>query len=104
MHNLLPLHALTAANVLFGQHVLHRDYETRSRAVLKTIGAARYAAELTTEVLCCAYAIDNDPVQLWRPGDPVPSEFVVAAQNPNSIVAAFNESRSRSWRRATAGR
>src|SRR5262249_25515556 len=32
-----------------------------------------------------------DPVQLWRPGDPVPTEFVLAAQNQNWVVAAFND-------------
>jgi DNA polymerase len=71
---------------------LHRDIETRSRASLKLVGAQRYAADPSTEVLCCAYAVDNDPVQLWRPGDPVPTEFVIAAQNRNWIVAAFNDS------------
>jgi DNA polymerase bacteriophage-type len=91
MHNPLPLHALTAANVLFGQHVLHRDYETRSQAILKIVGAQRYAADSSSEVLCCCYAVDDDPVKLWRPGYPVPSEFLVAAQNPNWIVAAFND-------------
>jgi DNA polymerase bacteriophage-type len=72
-------------------HVLHRDYETRSRAVLKTIGAQRYAADPSTEVLCCAYAVDDGPGQLWRPGDPVPSEFMAAANNNNWVVAAFND-------------
>jgi DNA polymerase len=72
-------------------HVLHRDYETRSQAVLKTVGAQRYAIDPTTEVLCCCYAIDDEPVQLWRPGDPVPTEFVVAEQNKNWVVAAFND-------------
>jgi DNA polymerase bacteriophage-type len=72
-------------------HVLHRDYETRSQATLKTIGGARYAAASTTEILCCCYAADDDPVKLWRPGDPIPSEFIAAAHNPNWIVAAFND-------------
>jgi hypothetical protein len=71
--------------------VLHRDYETRSRSILKIVGAQRYAADSSSEVLCCCYAVDDDPVRLWRPGDPVPSEFVVAAQNQNWIVAAFND-------------
>jgi RAB protein geranylgeranyltransferase component A len=31
--------------------VLYRDYETRSRAVLKTIGAQRYAADLVPKFL-----------------------------------------------------
>src|SRR5262249_35673425 len=76
--------------VPFGQHVLHRDFETRSRAVLKTVGAARYAAD-STEILCICYATDNDPVKLWRPGDPTPTEFIIAAQNKNWVVAAFND-------------
>src|SRR5215472_11048322 len=91
MHNPLLLHALTAADVRFGQHVLHRDYDTRSQAILKIVGAQRYAADSSSEVLCCCYAVDDDPVKLWRPGDPVPSEFVVAAQNRNWIVTAFND-------------
>src|SRR6516225_10235627 len=87
----LPLLAATAADIPRAPHVLHRDYETRSRIVLKTVGAHRYAADLSTEVLCCAYAVDQDPVQLWRPGDSVPIEFIEAAQNPSWIVAAHND-------------
>jgi DNA polymerase bacteriophage-type len=69
-------------------HVLHRDYESRSRTVLKIAGTFKYATDRTTEVLCCAYAVDDEPVQLWTPGDPVPAEFVEAANNPNRIVCA----------------
>jgi DNA polymerase len=72
-------------------HVLHRDFETRSRAILKTVGALQYAADPSTEVLCCAYAADDELVKLWRPGDPVPTEFMTAAQNRNWIVAAHND-------------
>ena len=50
-------------------HVLHRDYETRSQVRLQLVGVHRYAADPSTEVLCCAYAIDDEPVQLWTPGD-----------------------------------
>ena len=38
--------------------------------------------------MCCAYAVDDEPVQLWTPGDPVPAVFVEAATNPNWIVCA----------------
>jgi DNA polymerase len=72
-------------------HILHRDYETRSRAILKTVGAQRYAADVTTEILCCAYAADDDPVKLWRPGDPVPDAFIAAANSKNWIVVAHND-------------
>src|SRR5262249_12416356 len=82
---------LSAASVPFGQHVLHRDIETRSRAILRTVGAQRYAADCSTEVLCICYAADSDAIKLWRPGDPVPQEFVVAAQSQNWIATAFND-------------
>jgi DNA polymerase len=72
-------------------HVMHRDYETRSRAVLKTVGAHRYAADPSTEIFCAAYAADDGPVQLWRPGDPVPTEFIEAARNPAWTVVAHND-------------
>ena len=71
-------------------HVLHRDYETRSRLDLKRVGAFKYAADPSTEVLCCAYAVDDSPVQLWKPGNPVPPEFVEAAANPGWLAVAHN--------------
>jgi hypothetical protein len=73
------------------EHVVHRDFETRSRAILKVVGAHRYAADPGTEVICAAFALDQGPVQLWLPGDPVPPEFVEAARNPSWIVAAHND-------------
>ena len=72
-------------------HVLHRDYETRGSCVLRTVGAHHYAADPHTEVLCCAYALDDGPVQLWVPGDPIPPEFAEAARNPSYFVAAHND-------------
>src|SRR5262245_61153469 len=69
-------------------HVLHRDYETRSHAILKTVGPYKYATDPSTEVLCCAYAVDDEPVQLWTPGNPVPAEFIEAANNLSWIVCA----------------
>jgi DNA polymerase bacteriophage-type len=69
-------------------HVLRRDYETRGEAILRTIGTHKYASDPRTEVLCCAYAVDDEPVQLWTPGNPVPPEFIEAAKNPASVVCA----------------
>jgi DNA polymerase len=73
------------------QHKLHRDCETRSRILLKTVGAAKYAAHPSTEPLCVAFAIDDDPVQLWLPGDPVPQAFIEAARNSNWLIAAHHD-------------
>ena len=69
-------------------HHLHRDYELRSRSMLRSVGTHRYATDPSTEVLCCAYAVDHEPVQLWVPGDPVPLEFIEAAENPDWDAAA----------------
>jgi DNA polymerase len=41
-------------------------------------------------VWCCAYAVDDQSVKLWRPGDPVPPEFMHAAADPNWLVGAHN--------------
>jgi DNA polymerase len=49
-------------------HVLYRDYETRSTIDLQKTGAWKYASHPNTEVICCAYAIDDDPPEIWIPG------------------------------------
>ena len=72
-------------------HVLHRDYETRSRVDLRKIGVHRYAADPSTEILCAAYAVDEGPVQLWRPGNQIPAEFLEAAADPNWTVCAHGD-------------
>ena len=36
-------------------HILHRDVEARSQVDLRKVGAARYAADPSTEALCAAY-------------------------------------------------
>jgi DNA polymerase len=71
--------------------ILFRDYETRSRLDLRDMGAWRYAAHPTTDVWCCAFVVDDGPIKLWVPGDPIPPEFVEAAQNPEWLVSAFND-------------
>jgi DNA polymerase len=72
--------------------VLYRDYETRSALDLTKVGAWRYATHETTDVWCCAYAVDDGPVKLWLSGDSVPEEFLTAANNPEWLVSAFNDS------------
>lgn len=44
---------------------LHLDYETRSRADLKAVGAYRYAADPSTEILLCGVALDDQEPRLW---------------------------------------
>ena len=67
------------------------DFETHSTLDLPDVGAWRYATHPTTDVWCCAYCVDDGPVELWLRGDPTPPEFIEAAQNPNWLVHAFND-------------
>jgi DNA polymerase len=53
---------------------LSLDFETRSRAPLKTCGAEVYAAHPSTEVLCLAYAFGSGAVKSWVPGEPFPAD------------------------------
>jgi DNA polymerase len=49
--------------------VIYLDFETRSAANLKKIGAFLYAQDESTEVMCNAYSFDDSPVvRLWHPG------------------------------------
>ena len=43
--------------------ILHRDYETRSTLDLKKVGVWKYATHPTTDVWCCAYAVNDGPVR-----------------------------------------
>jgi DNA polymerase len=69
-------------------HVLHFDVEGRNRINIKLSGGDLWAQ--TATILCLAYAVDDGPVKLWWPGDPVPVAFIEAARNPLWIVTAFN--------------
>src|SRR6516165_106965 len=71
-------------------NILHRDYESRGIIRLDHTGAWKYAADRRTQILCCAYCVNDEPVKLWTPNDPVPPEFIEAAQNPEWLVAAHN--------------
>jgi len=61
------------------------DIETRSLLDLRKVGAARYARHQSTDVWCVGYAIDDQPVQIWLPGEPVP-EAIAAAD----VIVAHN--------------
>ena len=71
--------------------ILLRDYETRSQLLLKAVGSWKYSTHASTDVWCCAYAVDDGPIELSIPGDPVPPAFIEAANNPDWLVAAFND-------------
>jgi len=51
---------------------IYLDFETRSTCDLKSRGVYNYAQDLTTEVLCMSYAVDDGEVGTWLPGQPLP--------------------------------
>jgi hypothetical protein len=90
------------------ERLLFRDFETRSTVELTRAGAWRYATDPTTQVICVGYAIDAEPVQIWRAGQPIPEVFFAAERDPRWLIVAHNAQFVRSSRacsaHATAGR
>jgi DNA polymerase len=62
------------------------DFETRSRADLREVGAYRYAEDPSTEAICVALAEENDGVVLVQ--DPTPEGL--ARQFDGQILVAHN--------------
>lgn len=52
------------------------DFETGSRADLKKTGAARYAEDPSTRILCLAYMLPGKQVKVWREGQPFPTDLI----------------------------
>jgi DNA polymerase len=48
------------------------DFESRSTCDLTVAGAYNYAQDASTQVLCMAYAHDDEEVQVWTPDQPFP--------------------------------
>lgn len=80
---------------------LHHDFETFSEVNLKTVGGSVYARHPSTELLMCAYAFDDGPVQQWTPaaGEPMPDDLAEGLEDPDTFLFAWNAPFERSiWR------
>jgi len=62
------------------------DFETRSRCDLKAHGVYNYCRDPSTDVLCMSWAFDDDEVQTWLPGQPLPDEV----RNHTGQIRAHN--------------
>jgi hypothetical protein len=71
--------------------ILRHDYETYSVVSLKKVGAWRYATHPSTGIWCMAYAVDDGPICIWKPGDPIPPEFIEAERNPDWRTSAHSD-------------
>jgi DNA polymerase bacteriophage-type len=55
---------------------LQIDFETRSPLDLRKVGVYRYATHPDTDIVCMAYAFDDEDVRLWVRRDDVPERIV----------------------------
>lgn len=67
---------------------LFLDFETRSKADLRRVGAHRYAADPSTEILCASWAVDDGPVKKWTPLEH--AAWLELARNPAVLIVAHN--------------
>jgi DNA polymerase len=63
------------------------DFETRSNCDLAARGAYNYVMDLSTKILCMAWALDDEDVQIWTPDQPFPQDVFDATTNGAEIRA-----------------
>lgn len=63
------------------------DFETKSAVDLKSAGLHKYASHASTDIYCMAYALNDDPVQLWKSGDSLPKDFLEAMAGDYLLIA-----------------
>jgi DNA polymerase len=75
-----------------GKHALYRDWETYSEDDIEQSGALHYAMHPSTLPLLVCYAVDDGPVQHYRPrnGEPIPEVFFTAAKDADWTTFAHN--------------
>tara|TARA_R110000744_G_scaffold83776_1_gene164001 strand:- start:481 stop:2388 length:1908 start_codon:yes stop_codon:yes gene_type:complete len=71
--------------------ILRGDFETRSAIDLPKRGVHIYAADKTTDVWCFAYAINDEPVDIWKKDEAIPKR-VEAHIKSGGIFKAWNAS------------
>lgn len=69
--------------------IVSLDVETWSEADLKAVGAYKYAAHPSTDVLCASYAGPDGRVARWRPGMAPPEEFSIRDVRINAWNSQF---------------
>ena len=67
--------------------ILHLDWETRSTCDLKQCGLHVYAQDPTTDIWFASYAFDDEPVENWFPGEPVPQRIIDHVENEREVWA-----------------
>jgi DNA polymerase len=63
------------------------DFESRSACDLTVAGVYNYSQDASTEVLCMAYAHDDDEVQIWQPSQEFPKSVRQAVLRGERVYA-----------------
>ena len=66
------------------------DFETFSKVDIKKRGGYVYTTDPSTKVLMLGYAINNEPAQLWLPGDEDPQGLLELIKDPKTKIYAHN--------------
>lgn len=66
------------------------DFETRSEADLKKVGAWAYSQHPSTDVICCAWGFEDQPIQTWTPWDQVIPQDLFDLIEAGYVVEAHN--------------
>lgn len=69
--------------------ILHLDYESRSRVNLLIHGVYNYAQDESTQLHCAGWALNDEPAEIWLPGEPIPDpvKWVFKQDKPRTIHA-----------------
>lgn len=82
---------------------LHIDFETTSTVDLRKAGVFRYAEDPDTHVICACF-MRGSPVQVWRPGDPVPHDVRQTVELGEPICAWNAQFEATLWKHVLAAR
>jgi DNA polymerase len=78
---------------------LSLDFETRGTVDLKRCGVYPYVEDPHFDVWCLAWAVDDMEPEIWRPGEPVPVDLLLALADPATELRAWNAAFERAvWR------
>lgn len=74
------------------------DFETRSTVELTRTGVYPYASHRDTFIWCMAWAFDDEPVALWKEGEPLPERVVLHIMSNGALWAHNAQFERIMWR------
>jgi len=69
---------------------LYIDFETFCDLDIKKVGAYKYVNHQSFHPWCMAYAFDNEPIQLWKYPDHIPTQLLEAILFNKALIYAHN--------------